>query len=221
MTIICLSGRARCGKDTFANVLINKYGFNRVSFADPLRNICARVFYLDPDMFVADDKKDAPMRRIHVDFHDIDAIRTIVENEWGYTIDEEDRACMEEYHGRELDTPRDVLRFVGNMLRDYVDENIWINLAMAKVKECKGRIVITDARFENERVLFRKLGALLVLIKRGEHVAQEHEFNLGTEDEYDVVFDNSTTLHAYQSSVDTWYSTRKNELELYKVWKYE
>lgn len=222
MTIIALSGKMASGKDTFADVLIGRYSFNKISIADPLRNLCARVFYIDPAMFLDRDKKDAQMKRIYVDFHDIDAIRYIVETEWGYTISEEVRNAMEEFHGKELDTPRDVLRFVGNMLRDNLDQDIWINLALHKIKETGGKIVITDARFENEREVFRQLGAILVLIKRNDNgESSEHEFNLGNDDEYDVVFTNDGTLHAYQSEIDMWYSTREPEFKHYRVWRYE
>jgi dephospho-CoA kinase len=37
--IIGLSGYARSGKDTVANLLVNEYGFERVAFADPIRDI--------------------------------------------------------------------------------------------------------------------------------------------------------------------------------------
>lgn len=222
MTIIALAGKKRVGKDTFADVLCSKYEFSRIAIADPLRNLCARVFYLDPKMFTDDDKKDAPMRRICMDFHDIDAIRKIVETEWGYEINQEAREQMEELHGVEMDTPRDVLRTVGNMLRSCVDQDIWINLTLTKIKELGGKIVITDARFENEREVFRTLGAVMVLIKRNDNgQSAEHEFDLGDESEYDVVIENNETLHTYKSSIDMWYNTKRNEFTYYKVWKYE
>jgi hypothetical protein len=41
--IIGLSGYARSGKDTVANVLINQYGFERVAFADPIRDMLVFV----------------------------------------------------------------------------------------------------------------------------------------------------------------------------------
>lgn len=37
--IIGLSGYARSGKDEVAKVLVNKYNFTRVAFADPIRNL--------------------------------------------------------------------------------------------------------------------------------------------------------------------------------------
>jgi hypothetical protein len=223
MTIIAISGKKRVGKDTFGDVLHKKYGFSKIAFADPLRNLCSRVFYLDPSVFIDDDKKDAHTKRIILDFHDIDAIRNIVQNEWGYNINEEMRNSLEEFHGTEFDTPRDILRTVGtNMLRYCVSDNIWVEMAANKIKETGGRIVITDCRFQTERDFLRKIGALLCLVKRNDNgETKEHEFDLGSEDEYDVVFTNDTTLHAYQSSVDMWFNTKQAEFAHYKVWKYE
>jgi len=37
--IVGLSGYAQSGKDTVAQVLVDNYGFNRVSFADPIRKL--------------------------------------------------------------------------------------------------------------------------------------------------------------------------------------
>lgn len=222
MTIIALSGKKRVGKDTFADLLVKRYEFTKIAFADPLRNLCARVFYLDPNMFTDDDKKDADMKRIYLDFHDLDAIRHIVESEWGLEVTHDAREKMEELHGKELNTPRDVLRCIGNLLRETVDKDIWINLTLNRIKEMKGKIVITDARFENEREALNRIGAILVLIKRNDNgQTVEHEFDLGTEDEYDVVFKNDTTVHSYKADIDMWYSTREKEFQFYKVWKYE
>ena len=43
--IIGLSGYAQVGKDTVANYLVEKYGFVKVSFADPIREA---LYKLDP-----------------------------------------------------------------------------------------------------------------------------------------------------------------------------
>jgi hypothetical protein len=37
MMLIGLTGKARCGKDTIADVLVEDHGFTRVAFADPLK----------------------------------------------------------------------------------------------------------------------------------------------------------------------------------------
>ncbi len=43
--IIGLCGYARTGKDTVANVLVQEYGFERIAFADPIREL---LFELNP-----------------------------------------------------------------------------------------------------------------------------------------------------------------------------
>lgn len=41
--IIGLAGYARSGKDEVAKVLVNKYGFTRVAFADPIREFLLKI----------------------------------------------------------------------------------------------------------------------------------------------------------------------------------
>lgn len=45
MNIIGLSGYARSGKDTVANILVEKYGYKRIAFADPIRDL---LYDVDP-----------------------------------------------------------------------------------------------------------------------------------------------------------------------------
>jgi hypothetical protein len=225
MSIIALGGKAHAGKDTFADVLVKNHKFVRIALADPLRELCSKVFRMDYNLFLDQDKKDSsiPGGRVTLDFHHIDKIRDYVVNEWGYDITHDARENMEEYHGDEFDTPRDILRCVGTrLLRNNVSDSIWLELAINKIRETGGRVVITDCRFENERDLFRRFGALLILVKRNDDGKSEgHEHDLGSEDEYDVVFDNSGTLTEIQANVNMWYTLRKDELEFYKVFKYD
>jgi adenylate kinase family enzyme len=53
---LALVGVAGSGKDYLASILIKNLGFNRVSFADPLRAVCASIF--DIGDYASDDKKD-------------------------------------------------------------------------------------------------------------------------------------------------------------------
>jgi dephospho-CoA kinase len=41
--IIGLTGYARSGKDTVANILVKDYGFTRIAFADPIRELLVEV----------------------------------------------------------------------------------------------------------------------------------------------------------------------------------
>ncbi len=223
MPIICLAGKAQSGKDTMADVLVKKHGYTRIALADPLRELCSSVFRMDYAQFSDSDKKDATMDRLVLDFHHVDKVREYVEKTWDIEVTHDAREGMEEYYGTEFNTPRDILRTIGTkLLREQVSDTIWLDLAMAKIRKAGGKVVVTDCRFGNERDMFAKCGALLILIQRNDDGnSQEHEFNLGTEDEYDVIFDNSGTLYQFQSNIDMWYTIRKNDLELYTVFKYD
>jgi hypothetical protein len=223
MTILALAGKAGVGKDTMADILVKKHGFTRVSLADPLRELCSKVFRMDYNLFLDHDKKDKEIDTVTLDYHHIDKIRDIVQNEWGYTIDYETRENMEEYYDEEFETPRDILRCIGTkLLRNCISRDIWIELAMSKIQKIGPKVVITDCRFQNERDAFAKCGALLVLIKRNDDGSKEnHEHDLGEEYDYDVVFTNDSTISEFQSNIDMWYTLRKDELGLYKVFKYD
>ncbi len=226
MTIICFAGIKNSGKDEASSVLVSRYGFTRVALADPLRELCSRVFKLDYNLFSDNDKKDKPLEyKVMLDYHHIDQIRDIVENEWEFVVDDEAREDMEDYYGNEFKTPREILQLVGTQLiRNNVRDDIWIVLAFSRMREIGEKIVITDARFKNEREAFRKAGATLCLIKRDTGNASEtheSETQMGTEDDYDVIFTNNEKLHQFKSEVDLWYNTRRTELQFYKKYKYE
>lgn len=53
MARIALVGNMRSGKDTFADVLINEYGYTRIAFADELKRICKELF---PEQFTNGNK---------------------------------------------------------------------------------------------------------------------------------------------------------------------
>jgi dephospho-CoA kinase len=44
MVLIGLLGKKHSGKDTSAEILINKHNFTKLAFADPLKNICKELF---------------------------------------------------------------------------------------------------------------------------------------------------------------------------------
>src|SRR5690606_33612818 len=183
------------------------------------RELCSRISHIPYNYFSDTDKKDKRMDRYTLDFHDIDKIRDIVQNEWGFEITYEQREQLEEFHGTHFDTPRDMLRCVGTkLLRNCVRDDIWLLLAHNKIRSVGTRVVITDCRFNNERDYFKKLGAVLALVKRGDTPMKEHEFDLGREEDYDVVFNNDSTINALQSSVEMWFTLKKEQLTNYKVW---
>jgi adenylate kinase family enzyme len=88
---IALVGVAGSGKDYLASILIKNLGFNRVSFADPLRAVCASIF--DIGEYASDDKKDTIIEQYGMTAREIwikvsATIRSIDDNIWiGKTLD--------------------------------------------------------------------------------------------------------------------------------------
>lgn len=61
MIIVAISGWAKSGKDTAAKILIDDYCFNRVAFADPLKNTVAQQFDFDRASLDTQAMKESPI----------------------------------------------------------------------------------------------------------------------------------------------------------------
>jgi hypothetical protein len=225
MSIISISGVSRSGKDSAAAVLVKQHGFTQIALADPLRELCSRVFRLPFSDFEDQSKKDSPLdSRIVLDFHHIDKIREIIEQEWGFSITYEAREGMEEYHGYRFETPRDILKLVGtNLVREYIRDDIWIVLAFNKIAKIQGHVVVSDVRMKNEREAFANAGALMVLIKRPDLEDKEKHSteDMGEDNQYDVIIHNTEEKHVFQNSVNVWIMSRKHDLVGNRKFKYE
>jgi hypothetical protein len=55
--IIGVSGAAGAGKDCSADYIIEHYGFQKISFADPLKAACAAIFHLSHEQLYGDLKE--------------------------------------------------------------------------------------------------------------------------------------------------------------------
>lgn len=209
--IIALSGKKKSGKDTVANFLVKDRGFTKLSFATPLKDLIVRVFKIDSNLLHDDSKKDEELDfNLSIDYSHLDHIRQIVSEEWGYNIDYDTRENIEDFFGKEIETPRQLMQIVGtDILRNHVDENIFINLLVEKIKQLQTPVVVADARLKNEREKLLELGAVLTLIKRDigldedDHISEN---DLGDEDEYDLVIENNIDLQQLRSEINLWYS---------------
>jgi hypothetical protein len=209
--IITVSGLAGTGKDTFADVLVKKHNFRKIALADSLRKICSEVFEIPMEMFLDRDKKDSPMQN---------SITATGLNVTMLTVKANEKAGIPHkeivYPSElkvELKTPRDVLKWAGTeVIRRYCGEDIWIEIAKNKIRQLQGRVVISDARFENERRTFKELGATLVLIKRPNFPIIDPSESTGQDLEYDVIFSNDSCLVEFQSSVDMWFTLKRDLL---------
>lgn len=122
--LIGLHGHAQVGKDTLAAILVEHYGFERLAFADVLREALRRV---DPWMIGYESE---PVR-----------LATLLRR---YTWDELKK------HGPFRDETRRLLQVLGSEVgRDLLYENIWVD-ALTKKLDFGKKYVVTDVRFKNE-----------------------------------------------------------------------
>lgn len=137
-----LSGYARAGKDALASILVEHHGFERIAFADALRDM---LYALNP---LADG---AP--------HFQQDVLGIFNSEGGW--DGAKKVAEQSYYG-----VRSYLQRLGTEAgRHVLGDNVWVDAAMKKVKP-GGRYVFTDCRFPSEAKAIASRGGKIVRVKR-------------------------------------------------------
>lgn len=137
--LIGLSGYARTGKDTVAQIL-GEHGYRRASFADKLRDA---VLALDPMVDLSPDSS----------YSCINLSCLIEEIGW--------EAAKDAYP----DVRRLLQRMGTDVGRAFFGQDVWADLAMAGL-EPGGRYVFTDVRFPNEADAIRAREGHLWRVRR-------------------------------------------------------
>lgn len=143
--IIGLSGYARSGKDTAAGVLTYEFNFERVAFADLLREF---LYRLNPCIGRPGEKSD---------------VQTVI-----------DRWTWDGYKETPYsDDIRELLQRLGTECgRQLLGENVWVDAALAVEAD---NIVVTDCRFPNEASAIINRGGQIWRVHRdGVGPANEH-----------------------------------------------
>ena len=143
--LVGLTGKKRSGKDTFAAVLVEEFGFTRVAFADPL--------------------KDAALA-----LNPIVDVTTIVSN--GYAVPDTLRLrdAVDEFgweRAKEIPEVRRTLQEYGHGIRG-IDPDFWIRAAKTRIAAIDDPVVVTDVRYLTEADAIRELGGLIVKTIRPE-----------------------------------------------------
>lgn len=168
--LIILSGKARCGKDTFAGILKNllKRDYILIAYADELKKKCMEDFNLSYGQ-VYGNLKEVPDHRY-------------IKDNGGYW------------------TPREILQFIGTDCYRKISNDYWIDKVMSYIgAEELHNVIITDARFPNEISKPKELGAFHIRISRdnpdGIHgVTHLSETALDECDNIDFVVNNNKTI---------------------------
>lgn len=210
--IISISGLAGSGKDTIGNVLIKRHKFTRIAMADILKELCSKITNLTLNYFHDVDLKDSVLDPKLVFDSAMAANLAFELNQLGYDITP---SKFNSLLGEQLETPRKILIFIGtDICRNMVESSIWLDLTMKKIKNLEGNVVITDARFQNERDAIKKAGGLKMFVDRPcisdkFNAATAHESELNQlMDNYDVYVVNDSTVSLLEIEIDMWYNTK-------------
>ena len=140
MVIISLCGFAGSGKDTIADILVEKYGFVKISFASALKDVISNIFGWDRKMLEGSTNED----RIK---------RDTVDEWWSVQLEM-------------TVTPRIMMQKIGtDLFRNQFNPNIWIKIVERQLSLYQN-IIITDCRFPNEINMIKSRGGKLIHVDR-------------------------------------------------------
>lgn len=143
--IIGVAGYARVGKDTVADYLVEKHGFTKLSFADPIRE---GLYRLNPKIRLIEG--------VHL------PLKAAVDK-WGWDllkdISDEVRPLMQ--------------RFGTEVAREMFGDNFWVDFAMSKALK-ENKAVIADVRYANEAAAIKSHGLLWKVEREGIGPANDH-----------------------------------------------
>ena len=143
MKLIGLVGFIGSGKGAFADVLVERHGFIKESFANGVKDATATVFGWDRKLLEGDTDTSRIWR-------------------------EQPDAFWSKRFGKEF-SPREALQLMGTEAgRGVFHPDLWIHSLERRLKEDKD-YVIADVRFPNEIKAIQEMGGKVVRIKRGEN----------------------------------------------------
>jgi len=146
--IIGLSGYAQSGKDTVAKILVEKYGYKRIAFADPIRNL---LYEMDPLIPKGYGESIINYRlQDMVDTYGWDKVKV------------------------DFPEARRLLQDFGLSARKLFGDTFWIYQALSDVAP-QDKVVVSDVRFENEAQWIQEFGGQIWRVKRvGTSAVNEH-----------------------------------------------
>lgn len=141
--VVGICGLIGSGKGTVADMLVQDYGFKKISFADKLKDGVSTIFGWRRDLLEGDTRESREWREVPDEF-------------WTREL------------GKDI-TPRLVLQLFGtDCMRNGFDDNIWVNLVKKEIEEnTEQNYVIPDVRFPNEIDAVKGLSGEVWQVRRG------------------------------------------------------
>ncbi len=187
--IIGLSGIQGAGKDTVGEILVNEYGFVKLSFASALKDAVSALFGWSRDLLEGATEESRVWRET-------------VNEYWA------EKTNMPDF------TPRKALQYIGtDLLRNHLCKDIWACIVESKIIQMTKlnpniNIVITDCRFTNEFAILKKFdNAQIVKVERDflnnpSIITQTHSSEIEWKDyKFDVILPNNGSIDELKDSI--------------------
>lgn len=150
--IIGITGHARHGKDSTADIICKHYGYKKHALADVMKEAC-RVIFGWTDEYLYGDLKDVVDERFGISpRHALQSLGT----EWGQWE-------LSKYDSFKKTTGR----------------KLWVNSLLNRIQ---GNTVISDVRFPHEAEAIRERGGFIIRVNRDYTVDLSHESEQSVED---------------------------------------
>jgi hypothetical protein len=154
--ILCLSAWKGSGKDTVAKILVEKYGFTRLAFADVLKDMVAEQYGIDRESLDDPSRKESPILSMPVETKDKfgEMIHNFMIGEFRHKDGSRPDSSVKEAQlfamtGRTLFwTPRALAILEGSVKRS-ANSSYWVQRALGQIEPGKN-YVITDMRYRSE-----------------------------------------------------------------------
>jgi len=142
--IIGISGLIGSGKGTVADILVESHGFQKLSFADALKDGVAAMFGWPRHLLEGDTDESRAWRELEDPFWTKEMNRIV--------------------------TPRLVLQLIGTeVMRNGFFDGIWVSIVKQRLlTESATDWVLPDTRFSNEVSMLQSIGGQVWRVKRGQ-----------------------------------------------------
>lgn len=192
LNIIAVCGAEGSGKDTISNIISEKYGYKKISFAGVLKDILAVLFDWDRELLegITDESRI-----------------------W--------RENTDKWWSKELNipnfTPRYAMKYIATyVFKEHFHNDIWLLTVKRKIMKMS-KVIITDARFKNEIDFIKSFNGILVYVSRdepdwvaryksGEDVEEIKKLHISQYEwirsDFDVTIDNSSDLESLKLQIE-------------------
>ncbi len=191
-----LCGFKGSGKDTAADYLVSKYGYAKVSLADPIKRVCHEIFAFPKDhLWGPSELRERPDERYPfsgldpVDGMPLDKVALDTSRFW-------QRGSDGEFFPQFI-SPRLALQSLGTEWGRRICPNIWVAACLNYIRQTgDDRHAIPDVRFVNELTSIQGAGGVVIRLLRGERTST-HPSELELEgiplESFDFVIDNNSS----------------------------